>query len=81
MTHPEACCELALVAMACHDGREICVAEARHVLSDDIGEGREFALAVADAWQGRGVGKTVAAPAGQPRCPPWCRATGRRRCC
>jgi hypothetical protein len=22
MTHPEACCELALVALACHDGRE-----------------------------------------------------------
>jgi acetyltransferase len=59
MTHPEACCELALVALACHDDREICVAEARYVLSDDIGEGREFALAVADAWQGRGLGKTL----------------------
>lgn len=59
MTHPDACCELALVALACHEGREICVAEARYVLSDDIVEGREFALAVADAWQGRGIGKTL----------------------
>jgi GNAT superfamily N-acetyltransferase len=59
MTHPDACCELALVALACHEDREICVAEARYVRSDDIVEGREFALAVADAWQGRGIGKTL----------------------
>jgi acetyltransferase len=59
MTHPDACRELALVALAYQEGREICVAEARYVVSDDIVEGREFALAVADAWQGRGIGKTL----------------------
>ena len=59
MAHPHPSRELALVALAHHDGREICVAEARYVLSDDIAEGREFALAVADAWQGRGIGKTL----------------------
>jgi acetyltransferase len=59
MTHPDPRHELALVALAHQDGREICVAEARYVLSDDIAEGREFALAVADPWQGRGIGKTL----------------------
>ena len=59
MTHPDPRHELALVALAHQDGREICVAEARYVLSDDIAEGREFALAVADSWQGRGIGKTL----------------------
>jgi acetyltransferase len=59
MTHPDACRELALVALAGQDGREVCVAEARYVVSDDIVEGREFALGVADAWQGRGIGKTL----------------------
>lgn len=59
MTHPDPRRELALVALARQDGREICIAEARYVLSDDVAEGREFALAVADSWQGRGIGKTL----------------------
>jgi len=59
MTHPDPSRELALVALARQAGRDICVAEARYVLSDDIAEGREFALVVADSWQGRGIGKTL----------------------
>jgi len=59
MTHPDPSRELALVALARQAGREVCVAEARYVLSDDVAEGREFALAVADEWQGRGIGKTL----------------------
>jgi len=59
MTHPDPHRELALVAVACQGGREVCVAEARYVVSDDLADGREFALAVADAWQGRGIGKTL----------------------
>jgi acetyltransferase len=59
MTHPDLTRELALVAVVREGEREICVAEARYVLSDDVGVGREFALVVADAWQGRGLGKTL----------------------
>ncbi|HSW27216.1 MAG TPA: GNAT family N-acetyltransferase [Burkholderiaceae bacterium] len=59
MTHPDPSRELALVALTRQGGREICVAEARYVLSDDVADGREFALAVADLWQGRGIGKTL----------------------
>ena len=60
MTQPDAARELALVALAHLGGREICVAEARYVLGDDDVAGeREFALVVADAWQGRGIGKTL----------------------
>src|SRR5262245_16287724 len=59
MTHPDPAHELALVALASRNGRDVCVAEARYVLSDDLPAGREFALAVADGWQGRGIGKTL----------------------
>jgi acetyltransferase len=59
MTHPDAQRELALLAIVTLDGRESCIGEARYVLSDDIAVGREFALAVADAWQGRGIGKAL----------------------
>ena len=59
MTHPDPSRELALIALVCQGGREICVAEARYVLSDDVTEGREFALAVADSLQGQGIGKTL----------------------
>jgi len=59
MTHPDPADELALVALAHDAGRDVCVAEARYVLSDDVPDGREFALVVADGWQGRGIGKTL----------------------
>jgi GNAT superfamily N-acetyltransferase len=59
MTNPDPGRELALIALARRDSGEICVAEARYVVSDDVAEGREFALAVADDWQGRGIGKTL----------------------
>jgi acetyltransferase len=59
MTHPDPSRELALVALARQGGREVCVAEARYVLSDDVADGREFALAVADPWHGLGIGKTL----------------------
>ena len=59
MTHPDPARELALIAVARQGDREVCVAEARYVVSDDVASGREFALAVADGWQGRGIGKTL----------------------
>jgi GNAT superfamily N-acetyltransferase len=59
MTHPDPAHEHALLAVATLEGREVCVAEARYVVSDDVADGREFALAVADGWQGRGIGKTL----------------------
>lgn len=54
-THPLAIDELALVAMTTADGRERCVAEARYALGDGPADEREFALVVADDWQGRGI--------------------------
>ena len=59
MAHPDPADELALVALTTDGGRDVCVAEARYVLSEEIAVGREFALAVADGWQGRGIGKTL----------------------
>lgn len=59
MTHPDVRRELALVATATIDGRELCIGEARYVHSDDIDPGREFALVVADGWQRWGIGKTL----------------------
>jgi acetyltransferase len=59
MTHPDACHELALVAMASLEARTVCVGEARYVLGNDMAGEREFALAVADDWQGQGIGRTL----------------------
>jgi acetyltransferase len=59
MVRPDPAHELALVAVVSSAGRDVCVAEARYVASDDVLDGREFALAVADGWQGRGIGKTL----------------------
>jgi RimJ/RimL family protein N-acetyltransferase len=59
MTHPDAERELALVATVRADGAEHCVGEARYVLTPDEPHNREFALAVADGWQGRGIGRSM----------------------
>jgi acetyltransferase len=56
-THPDACDELALLAVADAAGAEVCVGEARYALVEGEPRRREFALAVADAWQGQGVGR------------------------
>jgi acetyltransferase len=56
-THVDPARELALVALARDaQGREEQVAVARYVV-DASGSGCEFAIAVADAWQRRGLGK------------------------
>lgn len=47
--------EMALVAVLHDDGRDEQIAVARYVIDAD-GVDCEFALAVADAWQGRGIG-------------------------
>jgi GNAT superfamily N-acetyltransferase len=46
---------LALVAEVFDRGVETIVGEARYVVEDDL-ESAEFAVAVADLWQGRGIG-------------------------
>lgn len=47
--------EMALIALACENGREVEIGVARYVI-DDTGSGCEFALVIADAWQHRGLG-------------------------
>lgn len=59
MTHPRAHNELVLLATMPHGNGERCVGEARYVTSDAFGPACEFALAVADGWQGRGLGRTL----------------------
>jgi RimJ/RimL family protein N-acetyltransferase len=46
---------LALVAEVFEGGVETIIGEARYVVQDD-GTSAEFAVSVADAWQGRGIG-------------------------
>jgi acetyltransferase len=46
---------LPLLATLVEDGHEVCIAEAGYA-SGGSGGGHEFALAVADDWQGRGLG-------------------------
>jgi RimJ/RimL family protein N-acetyltransferase len=55
-THPDADAELALLAVTTHAGAEVCVGEARYAIDDDATQRREFALAIADDWQGLGLG-------------------------
>ncbi len=49
---------LALIAEMFVDGREVVVGEARYAIADD-GESAEVAVAIADAWQGRGLGSLL----------------------
>ena len=50
--------DMALAATVMHDDHEALIGVARYVLDAD-GRGCEFALVVADAWQGRGIGSRL----------------------
>jgi acetyltransferase len=50
--------EMALIAVVCENGQETEIGVARYIV-DSEGVDCEFALAVADAWQGRGVGSIL----------------------
>jgi acetyltransferase len=52
--------DMALAAVVMHDDHEALIGVARYVLDAD-GRGCEFALVVADAWQGHGIGKRMMA--------------------
>jgi acetyltransferase len=54
-THIDYDREMALIALVCENGRETEIGVARYV-ADDTGSGCEFAVAIADAWQHRGLG-------------------------
>jgi acetyltransferase len=58
-THPDEDGELALLALATHAGATVCVGEARYALVDDAPQQREFALVIADTWQGFGIGSRL----------------------
>jgi len=50
--------DMALAAALMLDGREVLIGVARYVLVAD-GRSCEFALVIADAWQGRGIGRRM----------------------
>jgi len=50
--------EMALIAVVCENGQETEIGVARYVVNAD-GTSCEFAIAVADAWQHRGVGSML----------------------
>jgi acetyltransferase len=50
--------DMALIATLMLDDREVQIGVARYVLRED-GRSCEFALAVADAWQHRGIGRAL----------------------
>jgi acetyltransferase len=50
--------DMALAAVLMLDGREVLIGVARYVL-DASSRGCEFALVIADAWQGRGIGRRM----------------------
>lgn len=58
LTQVDYASHLALLAETFEDGGcEVQVAEARYVLRDDADDVAEFAVAVADGWQGQGLAK------------------------
>jgi acetyltransferase len=58
LTESTSRCDRVLLAEA-HDGKKWCmVALAQYALGDDVGT-RDLALVVADAWQGRGIGRAL----------------------
>jgi acetyltransferase len=50
---------LALLAVTVEDGREVMVGEARYVVDAKDAASCELAIAVADAWQSRGIGRAL----------------------
>jgi acetyltransferase len=56
---PDNAAEMALVAVAVCGGREALIGEARYVVSSNNTRDAEIAIAVADAAQGRGLGKRL----------------------
>lgn len=56
LTRADPAREFALIALASDNGRAACIAEARYALDPDREDTREFALVVADGWQGQGLG-------------------------
>ena len=50
--------DMALAAVHMLEGREVLIGVARYMLEQD-GRACEFALVIADAWQGRGVGRRM----------------------
>ena len=57
-THPDYDHEMALIAIVSYQGNETEIGVARYVKYSD-GEHCEFAIAVADPWQGKGVGRLL----------------------
>ncbi len=57
-THPDYDQEMALIALSLREGKEEEIGVARYVKYPD-GRQCEFALAIADAWQGKGVGTAL----------------------
>ena len=57
-THPDYDREMALIALSTHDGKGVEIGVARYVKYPD-GRQCEFAIAVADEWQGKGVGTAL----------------------
>jgi RimJ/RimL family protein N-acetyltransferase len=55
LIHVDYSTHLALIAEVFSSGREIAIGEARYVVSQD-GKSAEFAVSIADDWQGRGLG-------------------------
>ena len=50
---------LALLAVVIEHGREVMIGEARYVVDDEDASTCELAIAVADAWQRRGIGTAL----------------------
>ena len=66
MTHVDYADHLALVAEVFEDGQETVVAEARYVRRADPSVA-EFAVSVADQWQGKGLASRLLAKLALPR--------------
>jgi acetyltransferase len=59
MVHPDPLRDVALLAIAVDGRHPVCVGEARYALGDGPAGEREFALVVADEWQGVGLGSEL----------------------